>query len=258
MFRDQKSELDSTDKFQNIVSVSEGRLKDAYGRMDMVNHPWARHASDEIRSIEKICGSFNGLNILDAGCGIGRHSLEIAGSHPSAYVLGVDFSDSNISSANMKKGSLENVDFEVSDLRMYHSDSQFDLILCLYDVIGSFPDDKDNIRILKNLHSCCKSGGFIAVSVMNMELTRYIALPSHIGDVTANPKMLFDLPPSTVMHRSGDVFDPDYYLIDSVSGLVYRKEQFVDSGSLPAEYVIRDRRYTADEIRRLVTDSGMG
>ena len=120
-------------------------------------------------SVERICGSFEGLNILDAGCGRGRHSLEIARSNPTAHIHGIDFSEANIASADSKKGDLKNIDFEVSDLRSYRSDSQFDLILCLYDVIGSVPDHSDNLAILKNLHSCCKPGGFIVISVMNMD-----------------------------------------------------------------------------------------
>ena len=255
-FRDQNFDSDFIEELQNLISFSESRLKDAYGRMDMENHPWARHSSEEMMSVERICGSFEGLNILDAGCGRGRHSLEIARSNPTAHIHGIDFSEANIVSADSKKGDLKNIDFEVSDLRSYRSDSQYDLILCLYDVIGSVPDHSDNLAILKNLHSCCKPGGFIVISVMNMELTVHAAIPSHIGNVSANPRMLSDLPPSDVMHRSGDVFDPRYYLIDSESGLVYRKEQFRDDSSLPAEYVIRDRRYTADEIKGLVSDSG--
>jgi len=35
------------------IGFSEDRLKDAYGRMDMENHPWARHASKEILVIAR-------------------------------------------------------------------------------------------------------------------------------------------------------------------------------------------------------------
>lgn len=58
------------------------------------------------------------------------------------------------------------------------------------------------------------------------------------------------------MHKSGDIFDPKLFLIDSKTGLVYRKEQFGDDSSLPAEYVIRDRRYTAKELTDLVKNRG--
>ena len=144
----------------------------------------------------------------------------------------------------------------MSDLRDYRPDRTFDIVLCLYDVIGSFPDDSDNEAIVETLASCCEVGGYLAVSVMNMELTRHLAHPSNICDVESDPKVLFDLPPGDVMHKSGDIFDPDLYLIDTKTGLVYRKEQFGEDSSLPAEYVIRDRRYTATEITGLVARHG--
>lgn len=196
------------------------------------------------------------MRILDAGCGRGRHSLDIAHRHPSSSITGVDFSKANIEYADSKKGSLGNVSFEVVDLRNHHPSEPFDVVLCLYDVIGSFPDDVDNDAILDSLTSCCKTGGHLIISVMNMELTRHIALPSHIGDVQSNPRMLFDLPPGDVMHKSGDIFDPKLFLIDSKTGLVYRKEQFGDDSSLPVEYVIRDRRYTAKEMTDMVKNRG--
>ena len=85
---------------------SEDDLKDAYGRMDMENHPWARHASKEIEALESIFCSFDGKRIIDAGCGRGRHSLLIAEKYPSSFVLGVDYSEFNISSVQFKVISL--------------------------------------------------------------------------------------------------------------------------------------------------------
>ncbi len=156
----------------------------------MENHPWARHASKEIESLESLCSTFIGKRIMDAGCGRGRHSLSIAKKYPSSSILGVDYSEANISSALSKKDGLTNVEFEVSDLRDYRPDRTFDIVLCLYDVIGSFPDDSDNEAIVETLASCCEIGGYLAVSVMNMELTRHLAHPSNVCDVESDPKVL--------------------------------------------------------------------
>ena len=255
-FKDQDFDSDFSKELQGMIDFSEDRLKDAYSRMDMENHPWARHASSEIAALESMNVPLDNTRILDAGCGRGRHSLVIAHHHPSSSVTGVDFSKSNIEHADSRKGALNNVSFEVADLRSYCPSEPFDVVLCLYDVIGSFPDDVDNDAIVDSLSLCCKTGGYLVISAMNMELTRYIALPSNVGDVQSNPKMLFDLPPGDVMHKSGDIFDPKLFLIDSKTGLVYRKEQFGDDSSLPAEYIIRDRRYTAKEMMDLVKVRG--
>lgn len=230
---------------------SEDELKDAYGRMEMDDHPWARHASDEVSAIEATCGPLDGKSILDAGCGRGRHAIEIARNCPHARIHGVDFSETNIESARGKIDGLANVSFEVCDLRSYHPEERYDIILCLYDVIGSIPEEEDNRRILENLAVSCRSGGILVLSVMNMELTEHLAEPSNVGDIGVDPGILSRLPASDVMRSSGDIFDPHFFAIDTVSDQVYRKEVFGDT-----EHVIRDKRYRADEISALVSDSG--
>lgn len=84
-----------------------------------------------------------------------------------------------------------------------------------------------------------------------MELTERLAHPFNVGDIGTDPGILARLPVGDVMNRSGDVFDPLYYAIDRTSGLVYRKEAFGDT-----VYIVRDKRYHADEISALVSDSG--
>jgi hypothetical protein len=58
------------------------------------------------------------------------------------------------------------------------------------------------------------------------------------------------------MQSTGDIFDPELYAVDIVHNLVYRKEQFMDAEYLPAEYVIRDKRYTMEEITGLIESVG--
>ena len=58
------------------------------------------------------------------------------------------------------------------------------------------------------------------------------------------------------MKITGNIFDPEYIVIDTRTDLVYRKEQFDDDSNLSAEYVIRDKRYRMKEIRQLVKEIG--
>lgn len=89
---------------------------------------------------------------------------------------------------------------------------------------------------------------------MNMELTESIA--KYEIDIYNDPKSLIKLKPSRIMQESGDVFDPDHFIIDSKSKLIFRKEQFVDDNNLSAEYVIRDKRYFAQEISDMAKKVG--
>ena len=84
----------------------------------------------------------------------------------------------------------------------------------------------------------------------------YYTKSNHIGNIKNNLNLLQTLKASNIMQSSGDVFNPDYYVVDDAEGIVYRKEQFIDDGVLSAEYVIRDKRYTMPEIKTLLEMNG--
>ncbi len=89
---------------------------------------------------------------------------------------------------------------------------------------------------------------------MNMELTAHIA--QHKASVRANPEALLAVPASTTMQDTGNVFEPNYYLLDEAAGIVYRKEQFTAGPSLPAEFIVRDRRYSRSELAAMCLAAG--
>jgi hypothetical protein len=127
--------------------------------------------------------------------------------------------------------SLNNVTFELADSRDAEINEMFDVGVCLYDVIGSYADDHDNFQVFKNLVRHIKPGGYILLSVMNMELTERRA--KHWFSIDSEPDKLLTLRPSDTMEKTGNVFDPDNYLIDQNTRIVYRKEQFAEGAELP-------------------------
>ena len=251
-FQHQNMEFDE-EHWEQMLDFSEYQLEDAYSRMEMNNQGWTRHTPDEISFIEKTCCLSKECDILDMGCGQGRHSIELANrgySHITAY----DFSERLIDKARKQAGNLH-INFGVKDCRHLKRGSNYDVVLCLYDVIGSFRSYEDNVDILKSIYNSLKHGGMCVISVMNMELTAAIA--THIvEDVKNNPQELLKLKASHIMQNTGNVFNPDYYLLDTTSQLVYRKEQFEMDGELSSEYVIADYRFTKDQICKIFEDMG--
>ena len=233
-----------------LIEFSEETLKDAYSRMRIKKHRWAQYSKSEVNYILSKTNIATNCNILDMGCGIGRHSVELAKRNYN--VVGIDFSEKNIAySRRMRKQSgLKNIRFYHSDARNFVSKKNFDMILCLYDVIGSFPDEKDNLDIIRNAYKLLSSGGYFVVSVMNFELTEKIVPSSQKADLLKHPEVIISLSPSKDMMTTGNIFNPSHLAIDTKTNLVYRKEQFISSKAdyLPAEYVIRDKRYTMKEI----------
>lgn len=243
------------DKLDYFLDFSEQQLKEAYERMDMASQPWAKGTEEEIDFIESVIKKEgHEAEILDLGCGQGRHCVELC-RRGYENVCGIDFSEKNI-----KRALSYAIEQKVSpmlscgDARKLNLGRKFDIVLCLYDVIGSFRQADDNFRILKTIKRHLRKGGMAVVSVMNMEMTEHIAL--HKTSLSQNPQAILRLPPSDTMSRSGNIFKPEYYLINSDDGLVYRKEQFSEDDMISAEYLVTDKRYRMSEFEAMAVDAG--
>jgi SAM-dependent methyltransferase/GNAT superfamily N-acetyltransferase len=248
VFQGQQERALSVEEFESLIAHSEANLRDAYLRMDMPSHSWAKHTRGEVDYIIKNVPLGKGAKIGDFGCGVGRHVKEFV-DRGYCNVVGIDFSLRE----DLKHGEYGSY-FVEGDCRHY-GDEKFDLIVCLYDVIGSFPGYEDNFDILKNIYNSLNGGGYAVVSVMNKELTLNIA--KHVvDDVRKNMKRLLKLKPSNIMQSTGDVFNPEFFLYDSSVDVFYRKEQFSEDGYLSAEYIIRDKRYSMGDVVSMVKEVG--
>lgn len=254
-FKTQRYDMRYKKNFYEMIEFSEGRLKEAYARMDLGNQRWNKHHDREAAAILKYINNDNKpISICDFGCGTGRHCD--AFKRIGHNVLGIDFVEKNIITA---KSLYKDIDFIVGDCRTFKTKQKFDLITCLYDVIGSFPDKIDNYQIIKNAYKHLKKGGFFVASVLNFELTENIAkykFDRYDSNCAPLPNSLMQLKPGNIMQKTGNIFDPEYFLIDIEDHIVYRKEQFENDGDLPAEYIIRDKRYTKEELTDLLERAG--
>ncbi|HEX4322422.1 MAG TPA: class I SAM-dependent methyltransferase [Acidobacteriaceae bacterium] len=244
-------------ELEEMLLASDKITKQAYSRMrhQWQLHPWAQYASEEVEFMLRYSGIPDGASVIDFGCGNGRHSFEFA--KYGFQVTAVDYVQESVGTARelSQQESLPNIRFHYGDCRTTEIGGQFDLGICLYDVIGSQTDGNSNAEILENLVKHTKDGGYIFLSVMNMELTERLA--KNRFSISANPDKLLSLPPSDIMEKSGNVFNPDFYLIDNDKNVVYRKEQFHKGEELFGELLVRDRRYAQEEIVRMCTAVGL-
>ena len=247
-FKEQELKSISQKDFDNFIEYSEQRLVDAYSRMDMQNQPWTKYTNKEIDFLLQFLPENKESLIIDIGCGTARHIAELY-SRGYHNIYGFDFSQNLINQAIRNHPELENHLF-TKDVRELKLEKKADAILCLYDVIGSFPEEKENNKIIKAAKMNLKKNGIFICSVMNMELTQ--SLCKYKFDIYKNPKELFKLKASQIMQKTGNIFNPDNFIIDEKTGLVYRKEMFKGDGFLDSEYIIRDKRYTKKEIIALL------
>lgn len=260
-FREQPIDEEKRKKhFAEMLEFSEEKLTKAYSRMKIGVHGWAKGTKSEIDFVLDMTGLSKGSSVLDVGCAIGRHTFEL--HNRGIAVKGIDNSGVHIGTAKRKKNKIQkdrqgaSIEFELTDIRTYETEKKYDMVMALYDVVGSYPDVEENAKMLRQMALAVKPDGFLVVSVMNLELTRSIALPEQVGDVRHNIELLYRLKPSFTMQETGNVFQPEYLVLDEKSHLVYRKEQFGNDEELPAEDIIRDYRYTMKEICGLMKEIG--
>ena len=255
VFRSQDVDV-SAENMQRLTETSWIILQDAYSRMQMTQQKWAGHADREVEYLFKRNFVKPGDRVLDLGCGTGRHAIELA--KRGCQVHGVDFASGQLEVARAHAEGLSNLTFEQADILKYRPSGGYDVVLCVYDVIGSSIKDEDARAVVKVISSALKPHGIAVVSVMNLELTETLCRSSsnRFEDIHSKTdfEKLMDLPPSNTMQRTGEVFKGQLLLLNPKTGVTYRREQFVGENELPTEYVIPDRRFTRAGLLSLFAD----
>lgn len=256
-FNDQIPFRISSKELHSFLQASDSIVKDAYSRMDMDNkeQKWAQNAPTEVDYIIHESGIKPGARIIDFGCGHGRHCIEFAKKGYDCY--GIDYIKKKIetSIAKAQKEGIQNVHFKCGDCRSISLGFEADVVICLYDVIGTYVDNAENGRILKNIYKHVKPEGLVFLTVMNYEST--LAHAKYVFDLEKEPGKLLEIAPSNTMEKSGNIFNSDYYLVDENAHTIYRREQFTTGTSMPVEFIVRDRRFTLDEIKTLCKKEGL-
>ncbi len=106
--------------------------------------------------------------LLDAGCGIGRHSILLAKDGFS--VLGIDNVPLYVEKAKAAASSLHlsNVEFLQMDMRALPYEEKFDGIISLWSSFGYF-DDETNFSILKKFYRALKRRGKLIIDIENRD-----------------------------------------------------------------------------------------
>ena len=245
VFRHQ--EPDDFSVYRGMIAASDEIVRTAYRHMPQGDQAWASKAADEIDVVlSAVPALAKDAVIVDFGAGSGRHVAELR-KRGYAHAIGVDFATE------------ANELVQTGDCRNWKGERPVELALCLYDVVGSFPDDAENEAVVKNVADNLSVGGWAVFSVSNWDfLDRQEVRAIDFDDEVSAIRALFDLPPTKTMQETGEFFDGKCILVDEKRRLVCHKEQFPFGRGLPSgEFLIRDRRFTAAEISAWLAAAGL-
>lgn len=128
---------------------------------------WAE-APTVAQYVKDIAGLSQGSKILDAGCGLGRISVELAAL--GLDVTGVDIIQSELDAAR-ESAQAEGVPLTLinHDLRTYHAQNQFDCAINLYTSFGYCATIEEDMQILRNIADSVRPGGTFILECTSRE-----------------------------------------------------------------------------------------
>ena len=118
--------------------------------------------------VTKIAGLKRGDTVLDAACGVGRISVELA-------TLGMDVTGVDITKPVLEAAAQSAEDEGVSltllnqDLRTFTSSKKFDCAINLYTSFGYCDTEEEDMIILKNIAGALKQGGTFIMECTSRE-----------------------------------------------------------------------------------------
>lgn len=120
---------------------------------------------------------FEGIDVLDVGCGVGLALILLARTFPNSRFTGYDFSKEGITRARAKAAEygLKNIRFEVQDAAAIDETDAYDLILT-FDAIH---DQAKPAVVLTNIHRALREDG--------VYLMQDIRACSHVHGNTEHP-----------------------------------------------------------------------
>jgi SAM-dependent methyltransferase len=163
-----------------------------------LEYPFTHGTLQEADFLE--AGIPKGSRILDVGCGVGRHSLELARRGYKAVGIDITPAFVEIADKTAKAEGLE-ATFCQQDARRLHFGNEFDAAICLCEgAFGLAGDEQGHRDILKGVYQALRPGGlFILTAISALSGIR------NADPATYNPYTLTAGFDETITHSNGEV-----------------------------------------------------
>jgi SAM-dependent methyltransferase len=121
----------------------------------------------QVDFIEQSLGVGKGGTVLDVGCGLGLHAVEL--TRRGYLVVGLDLSLSMITrAAELAQQQQLKLNVVHADIREMEFDGAFDGVICMGTTFGFFDDDA-NRDMLARLHQSLRPGGRLLLDMVNRD-----------------------------------------------------------------------------------------
>ena len=205
---------------------------DAY---DLVyDHRDEDEAAQLVDLIEREIAPSPDANILDIGCGRGRHARIFA--HRGYDATGIDLSGEAIAEAQARAEE-EDLDltFERCDMRDPYCTACMDGVVNLFTTFGYFESDAENQRALAAMTQALRSGGWFLQDFLNA------------------PQVADTLVPATTRTVEGVTIEETRWIDDDR----INKEITLSQNGTSTTYTESVRLYTLDDLRTLYDNVGL-
>jgi SAM-dependent methyltransferase len=129
--------------------------------------PTNKAIAKQVDFIEARLGLAKGATILDVGCGLGLHAIEL--TRRGYLVVGLDLSLPMLSrAADEAQDQGFKINFLHADMREMNFEGAFDAVLLWGTTLGYF-DDETNKGVLERIHRALKPGGLLLLEVVNRD-----------------------------------------------------------------------------------------
>lgn len=181
----------------------------------------------EAQFVSDSLGLDAGKQILDVGCGYGRHAMEFAAR--GYHVVGLDASlPLLLRGADEAQRRALDINFVHGDMREMEFEAQFDGAYCLFSTFGYF-DDETNKQTAQGISRALKPGARLVIEVLNRD---YLVadLPTRVwweGDgCVVLEEVDFNYFSSRIVSNRSVVFDDGRQLEQEISIRAYSLHEF--------------------------------
>lgn len=138
-----------------------------------------REAREEIDKIRTLTGVASG-NVLDLGCGPGRHSLPLSAA--GFAVTAVDLSETLMAQGQARAENNADIEWVQADMRSFCRPDSFDLAISMWTSFGYFDQVDDDLQVLAQIRSSLRAEGKLLLDVVGKEYVLRNLQPVHLTD----------------------------------------------------------------------------